>query len=166
MLDVDETRQAIRQPARLYRVGTANAADAGLDMWANFGPAVQVKHISLTASDCEGICDGLRAEQIVIVCKSADARTIKAVLANVGLANRIRGIITEVQLARWYAVACGEKYCATLGQDLLAAILTEISLEFPQVQTVGAFMKKRGYDISRLSGMWAVRSEGDEDSEE
>ena len=28
-------------PARLYRVGVTNAADRGLDMWANYGPVVQ-----------------------------------------------------------------------------------------------------------------------------
>ena len=27
-----------------------NAADRGLDMWANFGPAIQVKHLTLDES--------------------------------------------------------------------------------------------------------------------
>lgn len=137
-------------------------------MWANFGPAVQVKHVSLAPSLCEGICDSVQADQIVIVCKSADANTIKSVLANVGFGNRIRGIITEVQLARWYGLACGQKYHKTLGKDLLRAILNELALEFPltQAKKVDTFMKNRGYDISKLRDMWIPHGAGVEDTDE
>ncbi len=158
VLGVDETHTEIRQPARLYRVGTANAADAGLDMWANFGPAVQVKHISLAPNDCERICDGMEAEQIIIVCKRTQAKTIEAVLSGVGLAGRIRGIITEVDLTQWYAMACGEKYQRTLGHDLLRAIIKEMALEFPLTQAqMDVFMRDRGYDVSLLTGTWSVQ---------
>ena len=44
-LDVNEHRA--KQDARVYRVGVTNAADRGLDMYSNWGPAIQIKHLSL-----------------------------------------------------------------------------------------------------------------------
>lgn len=158
MLGVDAAHPEITQPARLYRVGTANAADAGLDMWANFGPAIQVKHFSLSPNDFDKICEGVQADQVVIVCKSVEAASIEAILTQVGYRNRIRGVITELDLARWYKLACGNKYHATLGKDLLAGILQEMSLEFPltQAQRAKTFFDERGYDVSKLRGNWKM----------
>ena len=169
VLGVDAAHPEITQPARLYRVGTANAADAGLDMWANFGPAIQVKHFSLSPSDFDKICEGVQADQIVIVCKSVEAASIEAILTQVGYRNRIRGVITELDLARWYKLACGNKYHATLGKDLLAGILQEMSLEFPltQAQHAKKFFDERGYDVSKLRGNWKMdRSDIGTDAEE
>ena len=42
-------QQLLNLPAKIYRVGITNAADRGLDMYANFGMAIQIKHLSLTA---------------------------------------------------------------------------------------------------------------------
>lgn len=160
VLGVDAANPEITQPARLYRVGTANAADAGLDMWANFGPAIQVKHFSLSPTDMDKICEGLQADQIVIVCKSVEAASIEAVLAQVGYRNRIRGVITELDLAQWYSLACGKKYHNTLGKDLLAGIVQEMALEFPltEAHRVRQFFDDRGYDLSKLRGDWMVDS--------
>lgn len=169
MLGVDAAHPEIAQPARLYRVGTANAADAGLDMCANFGPAVQVKHFSLSPNDFDKICEGVQADQIVIVCKSVEAASIEAILTQVGYRNRIRGVISEIDLARWYNLACGKKYHGTLGKDLLAGILQEMSLEFPltQAQRVKMFLDERGYNVSKLKGNWTIdRSEVGMDADE
>lgn len=162
VLGVDVAHPEIKQPARLYRVGTANAADAGIDMWANFGPAVQVKHLSLKPKDFDKIGEGLHADQIVIVCKRVEAPSIEAVLAQIGFRDRIRGVITEVDLTHWYALACGKKYHTTLGKDLLAAIRQEIALEFPltdkeESKRVVGFMSRRGYDMSKTSGIWSIK---------
>ena len=168
VLGVDSAHPEIRQPARLYRVGTANAADAGLDMWANFGPAVQVKHLSLAPSHFDSICTSIQADQIVIVCRSVEAASIEAVLSQVGFRSRIRGVITEIELSRWYKLACGTKYHQTIGKDLLLAILDEMALEFPltQAERVRTFLAERGYDVNRLTGTWAVRGEEAEGGDE
>ncbi|MFA5865186.1 MAG: HaeII family restriction endonuclease [Phycisphaerae bacterium] len=159
VLGVDSDHHEIRRPARLYRVGTTNAADGGLDMWANFGPAVQVKHLSLSPAHFEDICGCIQADQIVIVCKKIEALSIEAVLTQVGFKDRIRGIITELDLKRWYRLACGNKYAQTIGKDLLQAIVDEIALEFPLAQSekVRQFVKDRDYDFSRLKENWAIK---------
>lgn len=52
LLGLDETKLVWEENAHLYRVGVTNAADGGLDMWANFGVAVQVKHLTLNEISC------------------------------------------------------------------------------------------------------------------
>ena len=37
-------KHLLNLPAKIYRVGITNAADRGLDMYANFGMAIQIKH--------------------------------------------------------------------------------------------------------------------------
>ncbi len=160
VLGVDREHPKVTQPARLYRVGTTNAADAGLDMWANFGPAIQVKHLTLSPSQVDDICGSLQADKIVIVCKKMEAASISAVLMQFGMRDRIRGIITEQELLRWYTLACGERYHDTLGVDLLDALRVEFLLEFPVThdQRVGEFLNDRGYDLARLSGLWRLQN--------
>ena len=57
VLGVDRQRPQLTQPAMLYRVGVANAADAGLDMWANFGPVV---------SYCQLLCSVFMIRRLVV----------------------------------------------------------------------------------------------------
>lgn len=168
VLGIDSARPAVSQPARLFRVGTANAADAGLDMWANFGPAVQVKHITLSPQQSSDICEAVQADRVVIVCKSADANAIQAVLTQIGLGEKLRGVITENELLRWYRLACSEKYRTTLGVRLLASIDREMHLEFPltDLERIDLFFASRAYGDAALDGLWQVEAGGEESAEQ
>lgn len=66
-LDISNTSHI--QDAKIYRVGVTNAADRGLDMYSNWGPAIQVKHLSLDVSLAENIVSDISSDRIVIVCK-------------------------------------------------------------------------------------------------
>jgi hypothetical protein len=157
VLGVNPDHPEISQPARLYRVGTANAADAGLDIWANFGPAIQVKHITISLEHVSDIMDPIIADQVVIVCKKAEEEVIEAVLAQTGLKERIRGFITELDLIKWYDLCKSKKYRATLGKDLIVELGKQFELEFPPSNEEGieTFFRERGYDSSILTGEWA-----------
>lgn len=48
VIGLSKGRSTVTVNARINRVGVTNAADRGLDMWANFGMAIQIKHLSLT----------------------------------------------------------------------------------------------------------------------
>ena len=63
-------------------------------MVANFGPAIQVKHLKLKADDIDDICEGIKADRIVVVCKGAEAKTVEAVSKQLGLGERLQGIVT------------------------------------------------------------------------
>ena len=49
------------QKARIYRVGVTNAADRGLDMHANWGVAIQIKHLSLDIELAESIISQIQS---------------------------------------------------------------------------------------------------------
>jgi type II restriction enzyme len=61
LLGVSDTQPEITIPARLYRVGGTNSRDGGVDLWANFGPAVQVKHITLDEESAAPLADSVGA---------------------------------------------------------------------------------------------------------
>ena len=48
VIQLSSKQTSVKLKARINRVGVTNAADRGLDMWANFGLAIQIKHLSLT----------------------------------------------------------------------------------------------------------------------
>lgn len=47
VMRLDSASPQYIQEAKIYRVGVTNAADRGLDMYSNWGPAIQIKHLSL-----------------------------------------------------------------------------------------------------------------------
>ena len=96
-----ENPEVVKKP-HVYRVGVTNAADRGLDMWANFGLAIQIKHMSLTADLAGQIMTGISADRIVIVCKDVERDTLISVINQFGGAGRIQSVITEDELSSWY----------------------------------------------------------------
>lgn len=143
-------------PASLFRLGSTNAADRGLDMIANFGPAIQVKHLTLDADAIADICDGLTADRIVIVCKDTEVSVVDAVIKQLGLADRLQGLVTFSDLQNWYRICLGPAHRKTLGVSLLADFIREFSNEFPSLEGLPGFLKKRHYESFSLSKGWAV----------
>jgi len=147
VLGLSSEKWEIEMPAKLYRVGVTNAADRGLDMWANFGPAVQVKHISLSEDLAEEIVEQVLADRVVIVCRNAEVRVIQRVLTQLGISSRVQGIITESDLERWYKKCMTNQYKDSLGKSLLIDLQREFLDEFPSLGSeFEEFMQARGYD--------------------
>jgi type II restriction enzyme len=157
VLGIDPDLLSISQPARLFRLGVTNAADARIDMWANFGPAVQVKHITLDPEEGKRIVDEVMADKIIIVCKHAEQKVIESIISQVGLKNKIRGFITEKDLVSWYKL-CMAKYANSIGIDVLRALSHEFDVEFPLAKSaeIEKFLKERGYSRKMLQGIWAL----------
>ena len=154
VLGVDKRGAALILPASLYRVGVTNAADRGLDILANFGPAIQVKHLTLTMETAEDIVDDITAEKIVIVCLDAEKRTIESLLEQVGWKKRIQGIITIDNLENWYKLCLNEKYQNGLGKNLLKDLQREFVVEFPSIRKIDPFIKDRGYGKISIPEGW------------
>ncbi|MDR3345655.1 MAG: HaeII family restriction endonuclease [Campylobacteraceae bacterium] len=143
-LDVDTSKSI--QSAKVFRVGVTNAADRGLDMYSNWGPAIQIKHLNLNEELAEEIVDGVSSDKIVIVCKDAEERVIFSLLNQIGWRNKIQSIITETNLANWYEKALRGKYSDILGDELLSCLCSEISNEFPSLTETPDMLKERGYE--------------------
>lgn len=154
VLGIDAKHTKLVLPAALYRVGVTNAADRGLDIWANFGPAVQVKHLTLTPELVEDVADNIAADRIVIVCLDGERQPVETLLKQVGWGDRIQGIITISDLDEWYKLCLSKKYRTTLGAKLLKDVEREFDAEFPSSKEIKPFMAKRGYDKTVLPSSW------------
>lgn len=133
---------------KINRVGVTNAADRGLDMWANFGLAIQIKHLSLTEELAYNIVESVSADRIVIVCKESEQKIILSLLNQIGWKSKIQSIITEKQLINWYEKALRGKFGLNVGTILLRNLNEQILDEFPSTNSseIEGFYKNRGYD--------------------
>lgn len=136
----------------IFRVGVTNAADTGLDMWTNFGPAIQVKHITLNRRACDRVTTEVQADEIILVCEEADIEVVHYFLQQTGN-SRVRRIVTEEQLAEWYGMAMG-KYRNSVGRDALAYMGREFDREFPANLAVEEFLEERGYRGINPDTVW------------
>ena len=148
VIKLNSTQNKIRLPARINRVGVTNAADRGLDMWANFGLVIQIKHLSLTEELAENIVSSVSADRIVIVCKDSEQKIIISLLNQIGWKSKIQSIVTESDLLKWYEKALRGKYSKSIGDRVIKNLTEEIIIEFPASNTVEfmKFYKHRGYD--------------------
>lgn len=154
VLGIGAKRTNLVLPATLYRVGVTNAADRGLDIWANFGTAIQVKHLTLTPEAAEDIVDTITADRIVIVCLDAEKETIEMLFRQVGWSDRIQGIVTINDLDGWYTICTSKKYRNNLGKNLLKDVCREFVAEFPSSKEIEPFMSERGYDKITMTDIW------------
>ncbi|OGG78350.1 hypothetical protein A3A36_00010 [Candidatus Kaiserbacteria bacterium RIFCSPLOWO2_01_FULL_52_12b] len=156
VLGISKDQTTVSMPAALFRVGVTNAADSGLDMWANFGTAIQVKHLTLTPELTEEIVDGIEADRIVIVCLDAERGPIEALLLQLGLRDRVQGIITLSDLNEWYALCLNEHYRGRLAETLLADIGREFDAEFPASTEIDPFISEREYNTIAPPTGWTI----------
>lgn len=153
VLGVTKTKSTITKAARIYRVGVANAADRGLDMLTNFGLTVQVKHLRLDEKLADGIAGEIATDDVVIVCKTAEANLIQSLLNQIGMP--IRGIVTQDDLFHWYNL-CLTKYKDSMGKKILKHLQNEFLQEFPSLGKMVSFMNERNYSSLNLNGDWQI----------
>ncbi len=158
LLGVDENNREWLQAAHIYRAGVTNAADRGLDMWCNFGPAVQVKHLTLQEKLASAIVNQVESDTVVIVCQDAEVSVIATVMKQIGWGGRVRGIVKESDLIAWYEKSLRGKFASQLAPPLLERLLDGFKAEFPQVAGVVEFFQQRGYLNEDPPGLWQVAS--------
>jgi type II restriction enzyme len=160
VLGINHLQPTLSMPACVYRVGATNAADRGLDMYGNFGHAIQIKHLSLNEGKAHEIAHSIGADRIVIVCKEAEQTVILSLLNQIGWKSRIQCIVTEKQLAVWYK-QCLKNNDTNLGQRILARLNDELRREFPSTKTnvFEDFMTKRGYVSLPDDDLWGQHGE-------
>ncbi len=155
VLGLSKDAPELYQDAKVYRVGVTNAADRGLDMWANFGVAIQIRHISLTPTTVKDISSTISADRIVIVCKESEKDILVSVLKQFGGTSRIQSVITEDELDIWYEKALRGESSELIGDKILQKLANEIRVEFPSTDPKFAdFFKTRGYQRSISTDFW------------
>lgn len=148
LLCINSNQTSFKSSASINRAGVANAADRGLDMWANFGPAIQVKHLSLSEKLAGKIVSTVTSDRIVIVCKDSEESLITSLLNQLGWKSRIQSIVVESELLEWYEKALRGIFSNIIGDKLLKSMKEEIILEFPiaEGKVFQKFYSSRGYD--------------------
>lgn len=148
VIRINSDNTSFTSPANINRVGVTNAADRGLDMWANFGPAIQIKHLSLSEKLAEDIVSTVTSDSIVIVCKDSEESVIKSLLNQLGWKSRIQSVVVESELIEWYEKALRGVFASSIGEKLLQSISEELVLEFPTSDNSEfiEFYNSRGYD--------------------
>lgn len=156
VIGLSKERSKVTVNAKINRVGVTNAADRGLDMWANFGMAIQIKHLSLTEELAENIVSSVSSDRIVIVCKDSEEKLIVSLLTQIGWKSKIQSIITEKDLICWYDKALRGSFAEELGDKVLSTLYDEILLEFPATdcEDFNDFKHSRGYDSIVSTGIW------------
>ena len=156
VIGLSKERSKVTVNARINRVGVTNAADRGLDMWANFGMAIQIKHLSLTEELAENIVSSVSSDRIVIVCKDSEEKLIVSLLTQIGWKSKIQSIITEKDLISWYDKALRGTFAEEIGEKVLSTLYDEILLEFPATNCddFNNFKYDRGYDSILLKDIW------------
>lgn len=151
---LDMTRPKFMQDAKIYRVGVTNAADRGLDMYSNWGVAIQIKHLSLDTTLAENIVSNISSNRIIIVCKDAEQDIIISLMTQIGWRSRIQSIVTENDLANWYEKALRGKYADVVGDKLMETLCSEIAEEFPSITNLPDILKSRHYE-NITDSFWA-----------
>lgn len=159
LLGLEEGSLSWDMPAHIYRVGVTNAADRGLDMWANFGPAIQVKHLTLDEDLAKTIVDQIESDHIVVVCRTQDESVIRVLAKQIGWGARVRGIVTEADLIRWYDKCLRGVFSSDLAAPLMERLVQGFAAEFPQLNAIGAFIEERGYDKLGPDEIWHTTME-------
>ncbi|MEL4898112.1 HaeII family restriction endonuclease, partial [Crocosphaera sp. Alani8] len=154
LLNLSHEQKEWSELAHIYRVGVTNAADRGLDMWANFGPVIQVKHLSLNPAQVETIIDQVESDNIIIVCRDADASVISTLMKQIGWGKRVRGIVKESQLIEWYYRCLRGNFSQQISQPLMNLLQQSFAEEFPEVTEIREFYQERQYTDIQLPQMW------------
>jgi len=156
LLGLDVGQESWELPAHIYRVGVTNAADRGLDMWANFGPAIQVKHLTLNSELAQTIIDQVESDNIVIVCRDADTEVIKVIAKQISWGRRVRGVVKESELIKWYERCLRGKFSKQLGTQLFGRLIDGFRGEFPQANAIADFLQEREYSSMPFDNVWVT----------
>ncbi len=125
-------------------------------MWANFGPVIQVKHMSLNPKLARDIVDQVESDNIIVVCTVVEKETIETVLKQTSWMRRVRDIVTQEKLAEWYTRCLRGKHSALLAQKLLDRLSIELKREFSQAAGVVDFINERNYMDVPSPTLWNI----------
>lgn len=147
VLQLNTQELASRIQAKIFRAGVTNAADRGIDMWSNFGLAIQIKYLSLTADLAEAVVEAISADRIIIVCKDSEEKTILSLLNQIGWKAKIQAIVVWSDLEIWYERALRGNFSEQIGVRVLCHLKEQLIKEFPSTdnEVVSAFFAERGY---------------------
>jgi hypothetical protein len=98
---------------------------------------------------------------VVVVCKNAEKSVIEIALKQIGWGKRVRGIVTELELTKWYEQGLRGTFAHKLAAPLLTLLSKGFKEEFPQNQELVTFLEARGYTAKPQDDYWLTKTERD-----
>ncbi len=154
VLGIDSEQSKFIFPTTPYRSGRTNDTGNVLDMWANYGQAIQVKYLTLSKELAEDAADKLTTKKIIIVCLDTERKAIESLFRQISFGETLQGIITIDSLDNWYKLCLTKKHRGNFGLNLLRDLRRKFVEEFPPNKTIVPLMKKRGYDKIAMPNNW------------
>lgn len=131
----------------VFRMGVANAADAGIDMWSNFGPAFQTKHINLDRTQLESIVEKFTGDVLIVVVRTLELEIAKQFLnGSIQIGSKLIYVLTIKDLQE-ILDELANQHQDTL-KEFHSIIESEISQEFGGHEgssALNAIAAERGY---------------------
>lgn len=90
----------------------------------------------------------------MIVCKDAEKNVIEMVSNQIGIGDRIQGVVTFTMLKSWYEKCLSRKFQKSLGINFLEDLKREFNAEFPSFANIDEFIISRGYEKIKLPDEW------------
>jgi type II restriction enzyme len=143
-------------PLVVDRLGHTNAADAGLDIWTNFGVAVNVKRRVLTSQLFQQIVKDTPIGSLHIVCLDID-KTAMTQLKKLKSSGLNVSITTKDDLLGSVKTLLNKPVSAN---QFVTTLVDSFDKEFPMARTLNDFATSRGYSKIHLSGRWKNASSG------
>jgi len=144
--------QGFTKQLHFSRIGHTNAADAGLDIWSNFGAIVSVKNYKLDEQLVGKVLLDTPIGELVIACDSYTDEAVRAIKR--ASQNRSITIVTREELLKDAERLLNDPDSA---REFLNVFVTNFDHEFPRNMTLEIFMRKRGYRLQKPAhGAWAV----------
>jgi len=126
----------------LAKIGHTNAADAGLDIWTNFGVVISVKNYNLDAELFEKVLSDTPIGFLVIVCETLNANLLDK-YKEISNGRQVM-FITKNELFADAESILADK---VRSKRFVARFLHFYDGEFPLTATLEEFMKERNYRI-------------------
>jgi len=127
----------------LAKMGHTNAADAGLDIWTNFGVVVSVKNYNLDEDLFLKVLSDTPVGLLVVICETVSKNVEKELLKYSN--NRPVVLITRGELFEDAGILLASSDHAKVFVNKLISFYDK---EFPLTVTLENFMAKRNYRIS------------------
>jgi hypothetical protein len=128
---------------KLAKMGHTNAADAGLDIWTNFGVVVSVKNYFLSLDLLQKVLNDTPNGLLVIICESTNS-IVERELERVANEREVV-LITSKELLNDVELLLRDLSFSDL---FIGKLISFYDKEFPLAVTLESFMKKRNYKIA------------------
>jgi len=127
----------------LAKMGHTNAADAGLDIWTNFGVVINVKNYTLNRELLLRVLSDTPIGILCIICKAVSLDLNDKF--KIHLKNRPVVIITREELLKDTSVLLADRDSSSL---FMEKFIHYFDREFPLATTLEAFMLNRNYIVA------------------